>query len=1685
MFDEYFTPPGDRQVPTINAVQVPVNLTGPSISISCDQDAPSRSHLTSSSDHQSSLVHHSVAAEQSFKVNPFSVADPEPFVNVFAPDSNSEASSSRVITTTEPNQSTQPHEHLQKWTDSHPIDNIIGNPSRPVSTRKQLAIDALWCFYNSVLSKVELKNFNFAVTEDCWFQAMQDEIHEFDRMDVWELVPPPDCAMIITLKWIYKVKLDELEAIRIFLANAASKNMTVYQIDVKTAFLNGELKEEVYAPWAWYDTLSKFLLAQGFSKGVVDPPLFIRKTGKHTLHVQIYVDDIIFAPNDPKECDRYSNEMSSKFQMSMIGQISFFLGLQISQNPRAIFINQSKYANEILKKFDLHKSEPIDTPMVERTKLDDDLSGIPVDQTQYRRTINMGLWYPKDTAMALTAYADVDHAGCQDTRRSTSGSAQFLGDKLVSWSLKKQTSTSISSTEAEYIAMSGCSAQILWMRSQLSDYGFAYNHIPLYCDNKSAIALCCNNVQHSRSKHIDIRHHFIREQVEKGVVELYFVRTEYQLADIFTKALPIERFEFILPRLGMKCMKPETLKLKLGVISVNWTSNGLISLKTHSETLFRSRQSIKSDLFPPPDSDTLIKFVNELGYPREVINLSNVTTNDMFQPWRALATIINLCLTGKTSGFERPRAPVLQILWGVVNRAHIDYAERMWEEFTQSIHNFTEDKRNLAQQAQGKKKATIILIPSNLKFSAKGTKQEVFGMTIPNELINDVIRGADYYEAYLNKVAKHQRFLAGEEVSDPDSPAPKPAKPARQTKPKPTKQSKPTEPKAASKKPKPAPAKPQKKKRKPVSESSEAPPLAKRAKAGKVVKKRTRKAILQKIFARELNRMPPNSRGPLPSCGTSGKSDTGKFQPLPEVPGKGKEKVGEEQAAQVLLNLQTPKKKSPAEQYIFQRRSHIPSEIAGREDSTSLYAELGLSGSDTESDEEMPSVVRSGAQDEGQAGPDPGTLDEGQAGPNPDDVAESQPLPTPSVLAGPNLEHSDVEIIDPSSQPQPEHMDEGFTAAAYPDVQENLKLTVDEQVIPEEPVSSTGTLSSLQHLAKDFSFGDKFLNDKPSEADNEKTTADTEAESMVSVTIQQDISVFPPMTSPVIGPVPRQDSPNVHGPLPTTTTTIIATTTTTLPLPPQPQQGLSDPILIKRICELEEFIANLVEENQALETRLDKQGSRINKLETIDLPKMIREQTVEFIDSQEIDQKINESVKEVVISSVKHAMRAPLRARFKDLPTSDMKEILLQRIKDFDVDKAQEETKKKSKQDSPNTPPGSPPSPPPPPPPLSGASGASGTTGASDSVQAPPPPPPSSSTHQGGQSTSTAAPSSSKTTASAEFSAWTTTDTRIKPSITTIPDDLYMDDETTADEQAYSSGDEVGRDHIPTVNLRPSLSRLSSPTFEIVKVFHPGVIHLQFQIEECHKLLTDQVDDTILRYNVSWQSGLSISKMKAAYYPDVGLEQLVPDQFWIEEECKSRQSSQDSYAYLKCRLNPSFFNVRVQLHEEDSPSTRSLEPPINRDKKILTTAVRSMDRIWLSDKDVEDFQLGIESYQMQLNLTKPRWEATGFEFKHDFTVIDSPRAVIFRDRYGVQYDMRFNDNTQSVIDLQRLMSIGPIESRNSVLALYIVLISCAVDLESYKDGMVRSVLTDPEDQAKMEMETPHSSGVNSPPYAHT
>nr|GEZ43751.1 retrovirus-related Pol polyprotein from transposon TNT 1-94 [Tanacetum cinerariifolium] len=392
--------------------------------------------------------------------------------------------------------------------------------------------------------------------------------------------PSTNKVMLIKLKWIYKVKTDEFGGVLKNKARLVAQGFRQEEgIDFEESFAPVDNPSHVYklkkalyglkqARRAWYDMLSSFLISQHFSKGVVDPILFTRKAANDLLLVQIYVDDIIFASTNTAMCNKFANLMTTKFKMLMMRKMSFFLGLQISQSPRGIFLNQSKYAYDIIKKYGMLTSDSVDTPMIEKSKLDEDLQGKPVNATLYRGMIGslMYLTFSRtdliyaDTDMSLTAYADVDHAGCQDTRRSTSGSTQFLGDKLVSWSFKKQKSIAISSTEAEYISLSGCCAQILWMHSQLTDYGFHFNKIPLYCDNKSAIALCCNNVQHLKAKHIDVRYHFIKEQVKNGIVELYFVRTEYQLADIFTKPLPRERFNFLIEKLGMRSMSPGSLK---------------------------------------------------------------------------------------------------------------------------------------------------------------------------------------------------------------------------------------------------------------------------------------------------------------------------------------------------------------------------------------------------------------------------------------------------------------------------------------------------------------------------------------------------------------------------------------------------------------------------------------------------------------------------------------------------------------------------------------------------------------------------------------------------------------------------------------------------------------------------------------------------------------------------------------------------------------------------------------------------------------------------------------------------------------------------------------------------------------------------------------------------------------------
>nr|GEY72991.1 retrovirus-related Pol polyprotein from transposon TNT 1-94 [Tanacetum cinerariifolium] len=360
-------------------------------------------------------------------------------------------------------------------------------------------------------------------------------------------------------------------------------------MDVKTAFLHGSLKEDVYvcqpegfidadypshvyklkkalyglkqAPRAWYDELLTFLLQNHFFKGTINPTLFIRRFQDDILVVQVYVDDIIFGSTHPRYIHLFFDLMKSRFEMSMMREMTFFFGLQVNQSPCSIFINQSKYALEILNKYGMKSCDPVGTPMEIKDKLDPDQNGTPVDATKYRsmigalmyltssrpniihatclcaryqakptekhlkevkrifcylrRTVNMGLWYTKDSGFELTGFSNADYARCKDSFKSTSSGAQFLGEMLVSWSSMKQDCTALSTAEAKYVH-----SHILQPGSTLK-----------------------NKTHH-------VRYNFIKEHVEKGTIELYFVKMDYQLADIFIKALPADRFNYLVRRLA-------------------------------------------------------------------------------------------------------------------------------------------------------------------------------------------------------------------------------------------------------------------------------------------------------------------------------------------------------------------------------------------------------------------------------------------------------------------------------------------------------------------------------------------------------------------------------------------------------------------------------------------------------------------------------------------------------------------------------------------------------------------------------------------------------------------------------------------------------------------------------------------------------------------------------------------------------------------------------------------------------------------------------------------------------------------------------------------------------------------------------------------------------------------------------
>ncbi|GKD34170.1 putative ribonuclease H-like domain-containing protein [Tanacetum coccineum] len=427
-------------------------------------------------------------------------------------------------------------------------------------THKDLHTYLFACFQ----SQVEPKKVIQALTNPSWIKVMQDELLQFKLQKVWTLVDLPYSKRAIGTKWVDKNKKDErgivirnkarlvaqgytqeqgidydevfapvvrIEAIRLFLAYASFKDFVVYQMDVKSAFLYGKIEEEVYvyqppgfedpdfldrvykvekalyglhqAPRAWYETLSTYLLDNRFQRGQIDKTLFIKRIKSDILLVQ----------------------------MSSMGELTFFLGLQVTQKDDGIFISQDKYVDEILKKFGFSTVKTTSTPMETSKPLLKDAEAKDVDVHLYRSMIGLLMYLTTsrpdimfvDSLFDLEAYTDSDYAGASLDRKFTIGGCQFLGSRLISWQCKKQTIVANTTTKAEYVAAASCCGQI-------------------FIDNESTIYIVKNPVFHSKTKHIEIRHHFIRDSDEKKLIQMIKVHTDQNVADLLTKAFDVSRF---------------------------------------------------------------------------------------------------------------------------------------------------------------------------------------------------------------------------------------------------------------------------------------------------------------------------------------------------------------------------------------------------------------------------------------------------------------------------------------------------------------------------------------------------------------------------------------------------------------------------------------------------------------------------------------------------------------------------------------------------------------------------------------------------------------------------------------------------------------------------------------------------------------------------------------------------------------------------------------------------------------------------------------------------------------------------------------------------------------------------------------------------------------------------------------
>lgn len=513
-------------------------------------------------------------------------------------------------------------------------------------------------------SHSDLTTFEEAVQSSKWRDAMDLEIEAIERNGTWELTDLPKGMKKIGVKWVFKTKLNEngevdkckarlvakgyaqqhgidytevfapvarWDTIRMVIALAARNSWSVYQLDVKSAFLHGELNESVFveqpqgyekkgeeykvyrlkkalyglkqAPRAWYSRIEAYFIKEGFERCSCEHTLFIKTgAGGKILIVSLYVDDLIFTGNDESMFVKFKNSMKLEFDMTDLGKMKYFLGVEVLQNPEGIYISQRKYAQEVLEKFKMETSNSVKNPIVPGIRLMKDEEGSKVDATMYKQlvgslmyitatrpdlmyvvslisrfmasptelhlqaakrvlrylkgTVDLGVFYRKKGKGELMAYTDSDYAGDVDDRKSTSGYVFLLSEGAVSWSSKKQPVVTLSTTEAEFVAAASCACQGVWMRRVLEKLGHSQGKCTtVLCDNSSTIKLSKNPVMHGRSKHIDVRFHFLRDLTRDGVIELKHCVTEEQVADIMTKPLKLDMFLKLRELMGV-CVVP-------------------------------------------------------------------------------------------------------------------------------------------------------------------------------------------------------------------------------------------------------------------------------------------------------------------------------------------------------------------------------------------------------------------------------------------------------------------------------------------------------------------------------------------------------------------------------------------------------------------------------------------------------------------------------------------------------------------------------------------------------------------------------------------------------------------------------------------------------------------------------------------------------------------------------------------------------------------------------------------------------------------------------------------------------------------------------------------------------------------------------------------------------------------------